>query len=257
MREISGRWYSGAYDEIGMDMKLERIGNDPVVLGLNRTALKTGSTLPVEIHGVNFPSKVAASAIDFGPGVKVTRVVSSTPDLIKVEVDVEKGSTIGARDVFVAGAALPAAAVVYEKIDAIKVIPQAGMARNGGINFPRQYQQFEAVAYSNGPDGKPDTKDDLNLGPVEVAWSIEEYTATFGDDDKQYVGTLDDNGLFTPNVDGPNPQRRNHADNYGDVWVVATYADHSGKETKAIRGRAHLLVTVPLYMRWDMPQVAP
>ena len=47
-------------------------------------------------------------------------------------------------------------------MDSIKVRPQAGMARIGGVNFPKQYQQFEAVAYNNGPDGKPDTKDDLN-----------------------------------------------------------------------------------------------
>ena len=79
--------------------------------------------------------------------------------------------------------------VVYDKIDAIKVTPQAGMARVGGINFPKQFQQFEAIAYHNGADGKPDTKDDLNLGPVDVTWSIEEYTATFDDDDKEFVGT--------------------------------------------------------------------
>ena len=58
--------------------------------------------------------------------------------------------------------------MVYDKIDAIKVRPQAGMARVGGINFPKQLQQFEAIAYHNGADGKPDTKDDLNLGPVDV-----------------------------------------------------------------------------------------
>ena len=130
-------------------------------------------------------------------------------------------------------------------------------ARIGGIDFPKQYQQFEAIGYSNGPDGKPDTKDDIELGPIDVAWSIEEYTATFGDDDKNYVGTLDDNGLFTPNVDGPNPNRRNHADNYGDVWVVASYKPPADvKDAKPIRARAHLLVTVPLYMRWTQ-EVAP
>ena len=40
---------------------------------------------------------------------------------------------------------------------------------------------------------------------------------------RPYVGTLDDRGLFTPNVDGPNPNRRNNRNNYGDVWVVASY----------------------------------
>ena len=127
------------------------------------------------------------------------------------------------------------------------------MARVGGINFPKEFQQFEAIAFNNGADGKPDTKDDINLGPVDVTWSIEEYTATFDDDDKTYVGTLDDNGLFTPNVDGPNPKRKNRADNYGDVWVVATLKLPDGK---VLRARAHLLVTVPLYIKFDQPEVA-
>jgi len=258
MREMSGRWYTGAYDEIGMDIKLTRIGHDPYIAGVDRRALRTGiAGYPVTIHGVNFPANLDAGAIDFGRGVKVARVLSSTPEAIKVEVDVAKDAPAGARDLFVSGAALAGAAVVYEKVDSIKVQPQAGMARIGGINFPKQYEQFEAIAFTNGPDGKPDTKDDIELGPIDVVWSVEEYTATFGDDDKNYVGTLDDNGLFTPNVDGPNPKRRNHADNYGDVWIVASYTPPAGvKDARPIRARAHLLVTVPLYMRWPL-ETAP
>jgi len=208
----------------------------------------------VQIHGANFPASVSPAVIDFGLGVSVKSVTGVSPDLLKVEVEVAKTAKIGPRDVGVAGIYREGAAVVYDKIDAIKVRPQAGMARVGGIQFAKQFQQFEAVAYSNGADGKPDTKDDLNLGPIDVAWSIEEYTATFDDEDKQYVGTIDDNGLFTPNVDGPNPKRRLHADNYGDVWVIATYKLPDGK---VLRARAHLLVTVPLYIRFDQPEVAP
>ena len=253
-RELSGRWFTGAYDEIGMDVTLKRIGNDPVVLGLDRIALQTGTTREVQIHGANFPANLTPSGLDFGPGVSVKRVLSATPDLVKVEVEVAKQATIGPRDVFVSGTAKESAAVVYDKIDGIKVRPQAGMARVGGINFPKQYQQFEAVAFSNGQDGKPDTKDDINLGPIDVTWSVEEFTATFDDDDKSFVGTLDDNGLFTPNVDGPNPKRRNRTDNYGDVWVVATYKLPDGK---VLRARAHLLVTVPLYIKFDQAEVTP
>ncbi len=259
MREIAGRWFTGAYEEIGFDVKLQRIGNDPVVLGLDRYALRAGSAAqPVTIHGANLPSGVDASAIDFGRGIKVLRVVSSTPEAVKVDLEVASDAPLGKRDVFVSGAALGGAAVVYDKIDAIKVRPLAGMARVGGANFPKQLQQFEAIGYSNGPDGKPDTKDDLELGPVNVVWSVEEYTATYGDDDKEWVGTIDDSGLFTPNVDGPNPKRHNSANNIGDVWVVAAYVPASsvGKPQKAIRGRAHLLVTVPLYMRWDTVEAA-
>jgi quinohemoprotein amine dehydrogenase len=253
-RELAGRWFTGAYDEIGMDVTLKRIGNDPVVLGLDRIALQTGTTREVQIHGANFPANLTPAALDFGSGVSVKRVLSATPDLVKVEVEVAKQATIGPRDVFVSGTAKEAAAVVYDKIDGIKVRPQAGMARVGGINFPKQYQQFEAVAFSNGQDGKPDTKDDINLGPIDVTWSVEEFTATFDDDDKSFVGTLDDNGLFTPNVDGPNPKRRNRTDNYGDVWVVATYKLPDGK---VLRARAHLLVTVPLYIKFDQAEVTP
>jgi quinohemoprotein amine dehydrogenase len=184
----------------------------------------------------------------------VKRVLSATPELAKVEVEVAKTAGIGPRDIGVAGMYREGAAVVFDKIDAIKVRPQAGMARVGGIRFPKEFAQFEAVAYSNGADGKPDTKDDLDLGPIDVAWSIEEYTATFDDDDKQYVGTIDDNGLFTPNVDGPNLKRKNHADNYGDVWVIATYKLPDGR---TLRARGHLLVTVPLYILFDQPEVAP
>jgi quinohemoprotein amine dehydrogenase len=258
MHQMTGRWFTGAYEEIGMDVKLERIGNDPVVLGLDRMALKKSATTAVAIHGINLAANVTADAIDLGRGVKVTRVVSSTPTMVKAEVEVAADAPIGKRDVFVAGASLPAGAVVYDKVDAIKVRPQAGMARIGGIQFPKQYAQFEAIAYSNGPDGKPGTKDDIEIGPVDVAWSMDEYASTYGDDDKQYVGKLDDNGFFTPNVDGPNPERHNHTNNYGDVWIVAAYrAPDGGKDAAPLRGRAHLLVTVPLYIRFDQPEVAP
>ena len=258
MREIAGRWYTGAYDEIGIDVTMVRMGADPVLAGLDRKGLRAGAAgVPVTIHGANFPANLNAAAIDFSNGVKVARVVNSTPSTLKLELDITKDATIGPRDVFVAGASLAGGAVVFDKVDAIKVRPLAGMARVGGVNFPKQLQQFEAIAYSNGQDGKPDTKDDLELGPVDVVWSIEEYTATFGDEDKTYVGTLDDNGLFTPNVDGPNPNRRLRGNNVGDVWVVATYkAPADVKDAKTIRARAHLVVTVPLYMRW-LQEVAP
>jgi len=144
---------------------------------------------------------------------------------------------------------------VANGIDFIKVTPKAGLARVGGANFPKQFQQFEAVAYANGPDGKPDTKDDIELGPVDASWGIEEYTATYEDDDKDFVGTIDQStGLFTPNLDGPNPKRKHGTNNYGDVWVVATY--RGAKPDNPIRARAHLLVTVPLYIKWDQAEVS-
>ena len=252
-RELTGRWFTGGYEEIGIDVTMTRLGADPVVLGLDRKALQSAGTREVGIYGANFPATVSAAAIDFGRGVAVKRILNAAPNAIRVELDVAKDAPVGPRDVSVAGAVQPGAAVVFDKIDFIKVTPQAGMARVGGINFPKQFQQFEAIAYHDGGDGKPDTKDDLDLGAVDVTWSIEEFTATFDDTDKDYVGGIDDRGLFTPNVDGPNPKRKGNANNTGDVWVIGTLRTSDGR---TLRARAHLLVTVPLYVKFDQPEVA-
>jgi quinohemoprotein amine dehydrogenase len=248
-KSMWGRWYTGDYDETGIDVKLTRLAGDPVVFGTSVSALTTSSHGAVTIFGANLPADVKAEDLGLGRGVKVTRVASAKPDAIAIEVDVAADAPIGARDLSIAGMARPAALVVFDHIDRVKVTPLSGMARVGGAVFPKQLQQFDAVGVNNGPDGKPDTPDDLDLGAVPVKWSIEEYTATFGDDDMQYVGQIDQNGLFTPALDGPNPKRVGNRNNVGDVWVVAelTGADAG---SKALRARAHLLVTVPLYMQW-------
>jgi quinohemoprotein amine dehydrogenase len=176
--------------------------------------------------------------------------------MLTVEVDVAADARIGPRDLSLAGSTKSAALVVYSKIDGIKVSPQAGMARLGGAAFPARPEQFEARAYSNGPDGKPGSADDLDLGPVEARWSIEEYTATFKDDDILFVGEIAQSGLFTPNIDGPNPKRSGNRNNVGDVWVVATYTPAGADPAaKSLRARAHLLVTVPIYMDWGPREV--
>jgi quinohemoprotein amine dehydrogenase len=250
--QMWGRWFTGAYDETGIDVKLTRLTTTPTLLGASVTAVKTGSTgQNVRIFGANLPSSLRPEDIGLGQGVKVTRIASARPEELSIDVDVAASAPIGVRDLVVAGTVRPAIFVVYDKIDGIKVVPEAGMARVGGANFPKQLQQFEAIGINNGPDGKPDTADDLNLGLVDVAWSLEEYTATFADDDVQFVGTMDEHGLFTPNVDGPNPKRSGNRDNVGDVWVVATLKDpSSAASAKPIRARGFLLVTVPLYMNW-------
>ncbi len=244
-KSMSGRWFTGAYDETGVDVKLVRLSGEPAIFGTSVAALKTSSTAQaVRIFGANLPTTLTPADVGLGQGVKATRVVSARPDEIALEIEVAAAAPVGVRDLSLPGAVKTGALVVYDTIDAIKVTPQAGMARVGGNVFPKQFQQFEAVGINNGPDGKPGTADDLDLGIVNVKWSIEEYTATFGDDDAQYVGTLDENGLFTPAVDGPNPKRVGDRNNVGDVWVVAELVE------RPLRARAHLLVTVPLYMAW-------
>lgn len=250
-QSMSGRWFNGDYDELGPDVTLRRISREPVVAGLDRPSARRGGTAQtLRIFGANFPSSLAARDVDFGRGVTVSRVVSATPTMVTVEVDVTPDATIGGRDLFLSGTLSKGALTIYEKVDFIKVRPGWNMARVGGVVFPKQLAQFEAFAYANGPDGKPDTKDDLVLGPVDATWSVEEYTATFDDDDVKFVGEVNGaTGLFTPAIDGPNPARSGSRNNIGDVWVIATHKPAG--DGAPMRARAHLVVTVPLYLRWD------
>jgi len=250
-RTLSGRWFTGGYDELGVDVELTRIGREPVVLGVDRSSLKTSSSGEViRVYGANLPASVAPRDIDFGRGVSVTRIESSSPTTIAAVVDVAADAPIGWRDVVVAGVVSRSAVAIYDHIDYLKVTPGWNMARVGGVVFPKMFAQFEAIAYSNGPDGKPDTKDDIALGAVQATWTVEEYTATYDDDDVKFVGEIDgQHGLFTPALDGPNPARSGNRDNVGDVWVVATMAAPPGGSP--MRARSHLVVTVPLFMRWD------
>lgn len=247
--EMSGRWFAGDYDEIGADVTLRRIGADMVITGVSPPAIRAGAkSASVRIFGANLPPDLAAGDVDFGPGLSVVAVTQTGPGMVKIDVDATAEATVGWRDLVVRGAVAQRAVAVYDEMSRIKVEPLAGMARIGGGQFPKQFQQFEAVAFNDGPDGKPDTEDDLELGLVDVRWGIEEYGVTYADDDTVFVGAIDQSGLFTPAIDGPNPKRSGNRNNIGDVWVVATHARDDGKELVA---RGHLLVTVPLYMRWE------
>jgi quinohemoprotein amine dehydrogenase len=252
--EMWGRWFTGAYDETGIDVKLLKLSEAPVVLGTGEPGLKAGvSSAPLHVFGANLPGTIAPGDVGLGQGVHVTQVTTTSPGLLTLQVMVAADAKPGPRDVAIGGVVRPSAFVVYEKVDGIRVMPRAGMARVGGVVFPKGLQQFEAMAFANGPDGKPDTADDWPLGVVDARWALEEFTATFGDDDLKFVGTIDQTGLFVPGADGPNPERSGNRNNIGDVWVVADYAPDGVSEP--IRARAHLLVAPPVYMRWMSSEV--
>lgn len=249
-KEIWGRWFTGGYDEVGLDVRLYRIGRDPLLLGVDTPRLKQGASgARITIYGFGLP---ASGEISLGSGVKAS-IAEATAERVVATVNVDAAAPPGARDLYFGGAVKQNALAVYASIDGLKVRPLAGLARLGGIRFPKQVQQFEAIAFANGPDEKPDTKDDVELGAIDVTWSMEEYTATFRDDDRQFAGTLDSNGLFTPAVDGPNDRRSGNRNNVGDLWIVATHV----ADGKTRRARAHLLVAPPVYMRFDMGGLDP
>ncbi len=253
-----GRWYWGEYSEFGFDVRLERENNAPAVLGVTPAAIKAGAKgVQLKIVGANLPASLAPGDLDLGSGVKVNRIVSSNATDIVADVEIDEAAVSGKRDIALSGSVVEKAFAVYRKIDNILVTPETGLARLGGTgNFAKGYQQFEAIGYENGPDDKAQTADDIAIGPIDVTWSVEEFLSVYGDDDRDFVGELDQRGLFTPALHGPNPKRKFGRNNYGDVWVVATAKTEKDKDGKAVSGRSRLVVTIPTYMRWDQPEVS-
>jgi len=251
-----GRLFWGEYQEFGVDLKLRRITADPLVTSLSRTSLKAGTvTQRIRLIGANFPVDATAADIDFGPGITVKTLVSKSATELVADVDVAASATPGKRDAAFRRAILQGALAVYDHIDYLKIAPDATIARLGSEVHPKGYQQFEAIGYHRGPDGKPNTADDVMLGVVDASWSLEEYMAVYGDDDKEFVGSLSATGFFTPSLDGPNPARKASKNNYGDVWVVATAKTEKDAAGSPLLAKSYLVVTVPSYVRWDQPEV--
>lgn len=251
-----GRWFFGEYQEFGADVKMVRASSDPSLVGVDRTMFKLGSQANhIRLIGDNLPAQVSAADLDLGSGITVRRIVSHNPGEIVAEIDVAANAVPGKRDVAFRRSSIESAIAVYDRVDYVKVLPETALARLGSDVHPKGYQQFYAVAYQRGADDKLHTADDVELGPIDVTWSVEEYLSVYGDDDKEFVGTLSPTGLFTPALDGPNPKRKFSRNNYGDVWVVATAKNEKDKEGKALSGRAYLVVTVPMYIHWDQPEV--
>jgi quinohemoprotein amine dehydrogenase len=254
---MDGRWFWGGYQEFGIDAHLIRIGTSPILGGAGKFALQSPSKTELKIYGANIPADLKPTDLDLGTGIKVTKVVSHDASTAMVEIQVDANLPVGIRDIALRRSTAERAIAVYDKIAYIKVTPDASMARLGGVIAAKQYAQFEAIAYAAGPDGTAQTADDVPLGPVSANWSIEEFVSTPADDDQNFVGKINDSGLFTPNIEGPNPERRKQANNYptnnwGDVWVAASYNSPGGQQLKA---RSFLVVTIPVYVRYDQPEV--
>jgi quinohemoprotein amine dehydrogenase len=253
---LEGRWFWGGYQEFGFNVTAHRATSDPVVLGTNLSSIHAGSqNVALKIIGDNFPAELQISDIDLGTGVHVKSITSVKTKEISLLADVDPKIISGFRSVAVKSRTTPNVYAVYDKIDYIKISDESALARLGGNSHPKGYVQFEAVGYNRGLDGLPNTADDINLGPIQVKWSMEEFISHFGDNDREFVGSIDANGLFTPAAEGPNPQRKFTTNNTGDVWVVAKYQDKDS-EGNPLTAKSYLIVTVPLYMKWDEPEVA-
>ncbi len=185
-QRISGRWFTGAYDELGFDVHLSRVGNDPMILGMEPKALKAGSEgQEVRIFGANLPGVLPPEAVNLGPGITVRRVVRSDANSATVLVNVDDDASVGPRDISVSGARRPESGFVYDRVDRIRVSPEWGMSRVGGGPMPKSYTQIEARATVSGTESSaqqvfllPALAEDIN----DIASSPPNQISPFGPD---------------------------------------------------------------------------
>jgi quinohemoprotein amine dehydrogenase len=236
---IEGRWFWGQYDELGFDVTMQRARPAAVVLHVEPQAIKAGSSgTHVRLIGDGFPARIAPADVDLGAGATVRRIVSTTPGEVVAEVDVAAAAAPGRRNVALGSSSLERAFAIYDRVDYVKVTPESALATFGSPEYAPGVQQFEAIGYQRGADGKAQTADDVELAPVPVTWSMEVFYET--DPSKQArVGTLSPTGFFTPAAANPGT-------NF-DVWIVATATKERGSDGKPLVGKGYLVVTVPTY----------
>ncbi len=234
-----GRWFWGQYQEFGFDVQLRRASSGPTLITVDRSSMKAGTQAQrVRLIGENFPAGVTASDINFGPGLAVRRIVSSSSSEIVVELDVAAEAQSGRRDVAFRGSILPQAVAVYDRVDYIRVVPESAVASFGDSTHQRGYVPFEAIGYERGPDGRLHTADDVELGPVDVAWSMQVFHAPDGSH-ADSVGNVDSSGLLIPASADPG--------NNFDVWAIATAKDEKDRNGAPLVGKSYVVVAVPEY----------
>jgi quinohemoprotein amine dehydrogenase len=236
---VEGRWFWGQYDELGFDVTMRRASADPTLLLVEPPSFKAGSNANrIRLIGDRFPSQVTPADVTVGAGITVRRIISSTPGEIVAEVDVAADALPGKRNVSFRSSTLESAVAIYDRVDYLKVTPESSLATFGSQAYARGFQQFEAIGYQRGADGRPHTADDLELGPVPVAWSMEVFYEV-DPNTQDRVGTVSATGFFTPAAANP-------GNNY-DVWIIATAKTETGTDRKPLVGKGYLVVTVPTY----------
>src|SRR3546814_14090548 len=88
------------------------------------------------------------------------------------------------------------------------VTPETSLAHLGGIKYGKGYEQFEATAWSKGPDGKTGTDDDFPIMPVDDDWAMKAFPKVTYDNDIKFVGQRDKDGFFPPNVEQSHQESR-------------------------------------------------
>jgi len=232
------------------DGRYERTGEK--IAGTGRATLYTGYEwrATLTLADVKWQQVFAAGADRLGPTLSGRMYERDHPEL-----GIELGATQGFRkSVPVASPRHDAAgASAGTGADRVAVDPPYQVARvgDGGGPIPKEYAVFDAVAWSNGADGKPETADDVRIGALPATWRALPWDEKARDDrDVEFAGVMDpSSGVFTPGDAGPNPARKYGTNNAGNLKVIATVKDGE----RELTGEAHLIVTVQRWIHSPIP----
>ncbi|SDI49753.1 quinohemoprotein amine dehydrogenase subunit alpha [Pseudomonas panipatensis] len=238
--ELEGRMFDKAHDERGLDFIAAKQGSARV-LSVQPAYVKAGEETEVSVIGSGLKG-----APNFGKGVQVLSIVEQSPERLKVKIKAAADAAAGIHAVSV-GSIKGGSLAVYERIDAVKVVPEFSVARIGdnGGSTPKVQGRFDAEAWGKGADGKP-----YRIGVFPANWSVDAFNEQAkADGDDKFAGSMAaDSGIFTPGDAGPNPQRKMMTNNAGNLKVIAEVKD--GEQSH--KGEGHMIVAV---QRWNNPPI--
>lgn len=231
---LSGRQFMRDADSMGGPLTAVRAGGPAAILGTVPENAEPGSTR-VQVVGTGLDGLSADGA---ALGEVAANDFGATAEL---SADASAAVTISAGDA-------KGRFVFYTAADRISVEPAFTIARVGGgsdVGPAPVPAEFHAIAWANGPDGLPETADDIRIGEVPAQWQVAGANEIAVElDDATHAGTMGEDGIFTPAVAGPNPERPFSTNNAGDLTVKGTALGKTGE--------AHLIVTV---QRWIDPPI--
>jgi quinohemoprotein amine dehydrogenase alpha subunit len=216
-----------------------RAGDAVKVARIVPAFLLKGEKTTLTIEGLNLPDARPADITFGGAPVRVLSAKRVAPGALELVV-VSDADQVGTSKVTVKGTDAGTIRLAT-RIDHIAIAPQMGRARlSGGLHYPAEGVQFEAIAYAKGAGGKKAAA--VPLGPVPATFRLADEKTRPNDDDLKWAGGIESNGAYLPMGDyGPNPLRNYSRENSGLVKVVAQYK----RGAQTFTAQALLAVTMP------------
>ncbi len=211
---LSGRMFLRDQDSLGGAVKGVRADAGATILGTVPEAVSdlSGDAMVIGASLDELKVSGALAFVSADPAGAAVSFIAGKPGLATLSAGEATGSV-----------------ALYTVPDRITVEPAFTIARVGGGDAgapPPVPASFSAIGWWNGPDGTPETEDDIRIGEVAAEWSFGNANETAkAMQDAAFAGELGADGIFLPAIAGPNPARKYQTNNAGELTVTATAGD--------------------------------